>query len=84
MEEQERQLEDEVDEIDAEFKALFSTDDAEGTMINIEQGGSTYGGVNKFQFSAVEEEAGSELDHYEMSRDDAAVRNACEQAIIQQ
>jgi len=36
MEEQERQLEDEVDEIDAEFKALFSTDDADEAMINIE------------------------------------------------
>lgn len=49
MEEQEKQLDDEVDEIDAEFKALFSTDDVEETIVNIEQVGSgRNAGVDKF------------------------------------
>jgi len=72
MEEKEKLLDDEIDEIDAEFKALFSTDDVEETIVNIEQAGSPwYGGVGKFQFSAVEEEACSDLDYLEMSRDTA-------------
>jgi len=72
MEEKEKLLDDEIDEIDAEFKALFSTDDVEETIVNIEQTGSPWnGGIGKFQFSAVEEEACSDLDYLEMSRDTA-------------
>ena len=66
FEEQEQQLDDEIDDIDEEFKALFSSqDNSKGEIeeVDIQYGRNNGGDLRYEQFSAVEEEGeNSEFD----------------------
>ena len=66
FEEQEQQLDDEIDDIDEEFKALFSSqDNSKGEIeeVDLQYGRNNGGDLRNEQFSAVEEEGeNSEFD----------------------
>lgn len=67
MEEQEKQLEEEFDEIDAEFKALFTPAATKTSSQKLTLNSGRGADIGQVQFSAVEEETCSELDPPELA-----------------